>query len=131
MLTGTVPFESPHYAEIMALQKSQKPESMRKRRPDLDIPEEVDNLVLKTLEKNPDDRFSDMEEMIDAIEACGIEPDELRILPETKIEKAEKPNRLVKWIVDKISFSSFIIGYLISDPVKWMDFPLIHFKKSY
>ncbi len=70
LLTGMTPFA--HLGKdplvTMNAQVSENPSPMRELRPDLDIEEELDAVVLKALEKNPDDRFASVEEFWEALE---------------------------------------------------------------
>ncbi|MBN2723413.1 MAG: serine/threonine protein kinase [Deltaproteobacteria bacterium] len=58
MLTGEPPFDSPNIVAIMLSHKNEQPKSLREIWPEGDIPREVDDFVLKCLEKNGADRFA-------------------------------------------------------------------------
>ena len=73
MICGSLPFGG-DAAMLLFLHRTHKPEPPSKRRPDLDIPKNVDDVILKCLEKKPGDRFQSMEKLMKAIEECGIEP---------------------------------------------------------
>jgi serine/threonine-protein kinase len=57
MLTGRLPFRSGDRDELLEMQRKGKPPSPRKYRPE--IPEQAEHIILKLLEKNPEDRFRD------------------------------------------------------------------------
>ncbi len=57
MLTGRLPFRSGDRDELLEMQRKGKPPSPRKFRPE--IPEQAERIILKLLEKNPEDRFRD------------------------------------------------------------------------
>lgn len=77
MLAGARPFVAPTKLELLGMHIHEKPTSLRKARPDLDIPAELDWVVLKILEKRPEDRFQNAAEVFEAIssiESIASEP---------------------------------------------------------
>jgi serine/threonine-protein kinase len=67
MLAGCTPFDGPSHA-VMARHIGDTPPSPRIRRPQL--PEAVEAVVLKALEKNPEDRFQNAVEFAEAFNAA-------------------------------------------------------------
>ena len=67
-LTGVVPFVGKTYVDTMTKQIGEAPRSMKILRTDLNIPLVLDNIVLKTLNKEPDSRYQTMAELRDEIE---------------------------------------------------------------
>ena len=57
MLTGRLPFRSSDRDELLEMQKKAVPPSPRKFRQE--IPEQAEKIILKLLEKSPEDRFRD------------------------------------------------------------------------
>ncbi len=57
MLTGRLPFRSGDRDELLEMQRKAKPPSPRKYRPE--IPDQAEKVILKLLEKDPEDRFRD------------------------------------------------------------------------
>jgi len=57
MLTGRLPFRSGDRDELLDMQRMARPVSPSKYRPD--IPEQAEHIILKLLEKKPEDRFRD------------------------------------------------------------------------
>jgi serine/threonine-protein kinase len=57
MLTGRLPFRSGDRDELLEMQRKAKPPSPRKYRPD--IPEPAEQIIMKLLEKDPENRFRD------------------------------------------------------------------------
>jgi eukaryotic-like serine/threonine-protein kinase len=55
-LTGELPIVARTRRELLELHQRQIPVTLRQRRPDLDIPEALDQAIMKTLHKNIDDR---------------------------------------------------------------------------
>ncbi len=74
-LTGELPIQAPSRRELLDMHQRQVPEPMRVRRPDLDIPRELDDVVLKCLKKKAADRPKDaaaLEAMLAAISLEGL-----------------------------------------------------------
>jgi serine/threonine-protein kinase len=74
-LTGELPIQAPSRRELLDMHQRQVPEPMRVRRPDLDIPEALDEVVLKCLKKKAVDRPKDaaaLEAMLAAIPLEGL-----------------------------------------------------------
>ncbi|MFW2387208.1 MAG: protein kinase domain-containing protein [Polyangiales bacterium] len=57
MLTGRLPFRSGDRDELLDMQRKAKAPSPKKYRPE--IPDHAEQIILKLLEKNPEDRFRD------------------------------------------------------------------------
>ena len=66
-LTGDLPIRAPSRRELLDLHQRHVPKTMNEHRPDLHIPRELDEAVMKCLEKKPRDRPVDaraLEEML-------------------------------------------------------------------
>jgi hypothetical protein len=69
-LTGELPIVARTRRELLELHQRQTPPSLRQRKPDLDIPEALDQVVMKTLRKHVDDRprnAAELEALLSAI----------------------------------------------------------------
>jgi eukaryotic-like serine/threonine-protein kinase len=62
-LTGTLPFRASTRRALLDQHQRVMPKSMRRARPDLDIPEELDQVVLSCLAKRPDERPDGAEQL--------------------------------------------------------------------
>lgn len=74
-LTGELPIVAPSRRELLDLHQRQIPTSMRQRRPDLPIPEALDQAVMKCLKKRVNERprgASQLEAMLAAVPAEGL-----------------------------------------------------------
>jgi serine/threonine-protein kinase len=74
-LTGELPISSPNRRELLDLHQRQVPTSLLKRKPELDIPEALDAIVMKCLKKKLNDRpanAQEVEEALSAIPTAGL-----------------------------------------------------------
>ena len=69
VLSGKVPFDAPSVVEILMRHVNTMPVPLRKFRPEMKIPQEVDDLVMKCLQKKADQRYQSVEELQTALEA--------------------------------------------------------------
>jgi len=74
MLTGRLPFTHGNAFQILSQHINVKPPRPREKEPS--IPEEIEAIVLKALEKRVEDRFQTMKQLAEALR-CGRLPDEL------------------------------------------------------
>jgi serine/threonine-protein kinase len=66
-LTGELPIASTNRRELLDLHQRKIPDRMRERRPDLPIPEALDNAVMTCLEKRPADRPASAADLAQAL----------------------------------------------------------------
>ncbi len=74
-LTGELPIVASSRRELLDLHQRQIPTSMRQRRPDLPIPEELDQTVMKCLKKRVNERpkgAAQLEQMLSAVPMEGL-----------------------------------------------------------
>lgn len=86
-LSGKLPFNSSNPVRLGFKQVSQKPQSLRERFKDIEIPEALDAVVLCALEKKPENRFASadvMKEVLIAIQE-GKKPN----LPASSVSKGK------------------------------------------
>jgi serine/threonine-protein kinase len=69
MLTGKLPFQGRNQQEMMIARLRSEPVPIRKMRPDYDIPEGVEKVLTKAMQRNPDDRYGTVVEFADALAA--------------------------------------------------------------
>jgi serine/threonine-protein kinase len=70
MLTGTPPFEGRSVVDVINKHIQDPPLPMRARRPDLDIAADIDTVVMRALQKDPDRRFASVADFAVAVEQC-------------------------------------------------------------
>ena len=84
MLTGQVPFTADNFMGILTKHLLEPPVPPRKRRPDLEIPAEVEAICLRAMDKDRDKRFADMDALYRALGAAGdlqFEPSQVFVPP--------------------------------------------------
>lgn len=67
MLTGALPFAGKSALDLMLKHVQEQPTPPRMRRPDLNLPPELEAVVLKAMAKSPGARFQSAEEMLAAL----------------------------------------------------------------
>lgn len=91
-LTGRVPFLGRNYADTMGKQISETPPTFAKMRPDLQIPESLEAIVMMSLEKDPNGRYQSLTQMRKDLEsALSAQPSTSITIP-PKMSKS--PGRL-------------------------------------
>ena len=65
MATGQPPFSYPQPIKVMVAHASEQPKPPRELNPD--IPEELEDIILRCLEKQPEDRFQDVKSLKEAL----------------------------------------------------------------
>jgi serine/threonine-protein kinase len=71
MLTGSVPFMADSFMGILTKHLLEPVVPPRKRRPDLDIPADVEAVCLRAMEKDRDKRWADMDAFYGALGSAG------------------------------------------------------------
>jgi len=65
MLTGSLPFYSTNPLNLLMMHKTKSPKPMKSFNPN--IPTALENICMKCLSKNPQDRYQDMRELMNAL----------------------------------------------------------------
>ena len=68
LLTGVLPFRGENAVEIALKQMKEAIPSVRKQNPN--IPQSVENIILKATAKNPKNRYNDVREMYSELKSC-------------------------------------------------------------
>ena len=95
LLTGETPFQADTPFKLLMKHVKEKPVPPRKFRPNLAIPEAVEKIVLKALEKDPAKRFQSISELQQSLEAAAGAPQ----------TKTAKTGRLSKSLIPKTEVS--------------------------
>ena len=67
MLVGRPPFVAKDSIDVIFKQMNEPPPPMRSLRPEIELPREIEALVMKCLEKQPSWRFQSMEDVLEAM----------------------------------------------------------------
>lgn len=75
MLTGMHPFDHGPFHEVIAQHRDKPPPSLRDRNRSVSVPPAIEAIVMRLLEKDPSQRYPDVESLIEALDAVipGIE----------------------------------------------------------
>jgi len=73
MLMGRTTFDRGNPLHVLMQQTQKKPPPFRKANPNASVPEALEWVVMRCLEKKPERRFSSMHELIRALKACEKE----------------------------------------------------------
>jgi serine/threonine-protein kinase len=71
MLIGRVPFDAENPLDILLAHVRQQPMPISQAAPNLRIPPQLEQLVMRCLEKQPAQRFANMQELIDALRSVA------------------------------------------------------------
>jgi serine/threonine-protein kinase len=71
MLTGKLPFQGRTQQEMMIARLRNEPIPLRQARTDLDLPEAIEKVLLKGMQRNPDDRYTTAPEFANAFIAAS------------------------------------------------------------
>jgi TolB-like protein/Tfp pilus assembly protein PilF len=91
MLCGQLPFKGDKAQAVIYSILNQTPESITRVRSE--IPSPLEEMVFKALEKNPDDRYQHMDELLDDLksQSAGIVPEEIKFrLRKAKLRKRKR-----------------------------------------
>jgi serine/threonine-protein kinase len=91
LLTGDVPFHGDNFVSVAMRHINEPPPSVREQRPELSP--RVDAAIRKAMAKDPDDRFSSMEEFAAELRACLAEPDGAAVGPSDQTLVVPGPRR--------------------------------------
>ena len=73
MLCGVVPFDRENPMDILVAHLHEAPKPLREVKPELKLPEEVEKLVMRCIEKAPDARYPDVQTLLDALRTMTTE----------------------------------------------------------
>jgi serine/threonine-protein kinase len=91
MLTGELPFKGEHEQAIIHSILKERPKSITQQR--AEIPQSIEQVVFRALEKDPDKRYQEVEDLLDDLKSisAGIVPDEIQVrLRRAKLRRRRK-----------------------------------------
>jgi serine/threonine-protein kinase len=107
-LSGALPFVGTSVVDLAAKHFEAPVPRMRERNPDVEVPREVEAMVLRCMEKDPDRRYHDMDEFLDALEEAATA---LHIrLPDTRVEP---PRALPRWVLPVVVAALAVGAFLL------------------
>ncbi len=71
MVTGKVPFDRPNSVNILMAHVNEPVPRLRDMKADVAVSEALESTIYKCMEKNPDDRFKSMDEVLAALKRAG------------------------------------------------------------
>jgi hypothetical protein len=78
MLTGKVPFDRPNSVNILMAHVHEAPPPLIAANPECEVSSSIEQIVMKALAKNPDERFANMDELLAALKhgavSAGLPP---------------------------------------------------------
>ncbi len=114
MFAGRKPFSATESSEIMFSHLNEIPEPPKKY--SINLPDEINQAILKALEKNPDDRFMDFREFSKALDIDEKTYDEATVIvhfDEPPREKKKKPVSLIVSVLILLVIAGALGGYLV------------------
>ena len=73
MLTGSVPFDRPAAMDILVAHLQEPPRPLREMNPKVSVPAALERVVMRCLEKTPDRRYADMQQLLDTLRTLANE----------------------------------------------------------
>ena len=116
MLTGRLPFDSDTPVGLLVHHLHTAPVPPDELRPDLAIPHAVSEVLMKALEKNPEQRFRNADEMLIAINSVEEQvrhPQQTRTLPAAR---EEEPQWNIRTAVDETSAPPTVEELVLEKP---------------
>ncbi len=95
-LVGRPPSEGKSAHEVMHRQLTKVPQAVREASGALEIPEAVERIVMRAIEKDPDQRYPSMEAMWTDIEVCKHGANQLRLSLKKKSDKPKTDPAVTK-----------------------------------
>jgi eukaryotic-like serine/threonine-protein kinase len=71
MVTGKVPFDRPNSVNILMAHVNEPVPRLREMNPSIQVSEALEGTIYKCVEKNPDDRYKSMDEVLGALKRAG------------------------------------------------------------
>ena len=108
-LSGALPFVGSSVVDLAAKHFEAPVPRMRERNPEIDVPAEVEAMVLRCMEKDPNRRFQDMDEFLDALDEAAT-----RLGIRLPDGRAEPPRRtLPRWVVPVVVAALAALGFVL------------------
>ncbi len=109
-LSGDVPFNAPSIMEILIKHLNSEPVPLRTFKPGLRIPVKLDEVVMKCLRKNPDERFASVEEFIHALNEVDAGDSAPPSIPESIIAAATADSGRIRQTIGAVAVVLLLTG---------------------
>jgi hypothetical protein len=109
LLAGRRPFEGNSHGEIAAQILTREPPSLRTQAPD--VPGDVEDVVVKALQKDRAQRLPTMQAMIDALLTCGAIAEDAAT-PVARVTRAPRPTRPAL-ATSAVAIAALVLGVLV------------------
>jgi eukaryotic-like serine/threonine-protein kinase len=73
MLVGSVPFDRPAAMDILLAHLQEPPKPLREMNPKVVVPPQLERVVMRCLDKQPERRYADMQQLIDTLRTLANE----------------------------------------------------------
>jgi len=125
MISGVTPFCGDNYFQLLWQHVSEQPPSLRSSVPDAHIPEEIEKIILKALNKDRNRRFSTMKELEEAIVQSSelLYPElltytSIKTYRDSEIKSKFKKGKSLKKLIYSLSgvliiIIAFLLGFFI------------------
>ena len=91
MLAGRPPFQGKDYLEVIFQHMKEPPRSVQEVNPDAEVPPEVEDVVLRCLQKDPTARYQSMDEVLEALREAANLTGMSNIFPERRTTTGSGP----------------------------------------
>ncbi|MBN1274221.1 MAG: protein kinase [Candidatus Aminicenantes bacterium] len=121
MLTGQIPFKGDHDQAMVYSIRKDKPEPVTDARPE--VPKSIEQVIDKALEKNPDKRYQQIDDLLDDLKSisAGIVPEEIKArLRKARLRKRKK-SFLYAGAATLVMAAVFIAFLLLTGPAEAID----------
>jgi len=109
LFTGDLPFQADDSIELARMHRESKPIPPNGK--NRALPDKLNDFILKSIAKNPDDRFSDGNAFIKALNALDLHL-ERSLSPENKIQRKNAPQPRTRSKQNTFNWSTIVLSFL-------------------
>jgi serine/threonine-protein kinase len=116
-LTGVLPFVGSSVADLAAKHRDAPVPRMRDRNPEIDVPADLEAIVLRCMEKAPSRRYADMDELLEALEGAAA----LAGVRLPDVPAAPQPRATLRWLAPAALVAAVLSGLALV--ARWLTSP--------